>query len=66
MGCSYLKISCYTIKIFHKCHMTGELLTDGPQFTAKKLDKLYVPAILVSPAHKTTCHDMTCTVLKVT
>ena len=37
------------------------LLTDGRQFTVQNLDQMYV---LVSSAHKTTCHDMTCTVLK--
>ena len=36
-------------------------LTGGLQFTVQNLDQLYV---LVSSAHKTTCHDMTCTVLK--
>ena len=37
--------------------------TDGGQFTVQNLDQLYV---LVSSAHKTTRHDMTCTVLKAT
>ena len=32
-------------------------------FIVQNLDQLH---ILVSSAHKTTCHDMTCTVLKVT
>ena len=36
-------------------------LTDSLQFTVQNLDQLFV---LVSSAHKTTCHDMTYTVLK--
>ena len=36
---------------------------DGWQFTVQSLDQLYV---LVSSAHKTAHHDMTCTVLKAT
>ena len=35
----------------------------GRQFIVQNLDQLYV---LVSSAHKTTCSDMTCTVLKAT
>ena len=38
------------------------LLINGRQFTVQNLDQLYVP---VSSAHKTTCPDMTYTVLKV-
>ena len=37
-----------------------QLLADGQQFTVQNLDQLYV---LVSSAHKTTHHDMTCTVM---
>ena len=37
------------------------VLTDGWQFTEQNLDQLYV---LFSFAHKTTCSDMTSTVLK--
>ena len=39
------------------------LLAVGPQFTVQNLDELNV---LVSSAHKTSRHDMTCTVLKAT
>ena len=39
------------------------LLTDDWQFTVQNLDQLYV---LVSSAHKTTHHDMSCIVLKAT
>ena len=38
------------------------LLTDDRQFTVQNLDQLYV---LVFSAHKTTCCDMTCTMLEV-
>ena len=37
------------------------ILTDGRQFTVQNLDQQYV---LASSAHKTTCGDMTYTVLK--
>ena len=37
------------------------VVTDGRQFTVQKLYQLYV---LVSSAHKTTCRDITFTVLK--
>ena len=37
------------------------LFADGWRFTVQNLDQLYV---LVSSAHKTTRHHMTCTVLK--
>ena len=40
-----------------------KLLTDGQQVTVQNLDQLYV---LVSSAHKTNRHDMTCTALKTT
>ena len=38
-----------------------QLLTNRRQFTVQNFDQLYV---LVSSGHKTTRHDMTCTVLK--
>ena len=41
----------------------SKFLTDGRQCTVQNLDQLYV---LISSAHKTTHHDMTYTVLKVT
>ena len=60
-----LRHSPHTSKVSGSNHgyYVGKLvvmLTDGRQFTVQKLDQLYV---LVSSDHKTTGHDMTCTVL---
>ena len=51
---------CFIIK-YPTSEIGVRLLAIGQQFTLQNLDQLYV---LVSSGHKTTCRDMTCTVLK--